>query len=443
MYEIDDEQFWINYEKKSYLDIFYIRNKVWRSLITARPPIGARNEMMKKENPFPNNKNMLYFNIPFCASRCSFCLYYTKNYESELVDKYLNALEKEVEAISNTEYVKSTRFECVYFGGGTPSLLNESQIDRVADIVYKNFQFTDELEISFEANPSSISLDKVMALKRNNFNRISLGIQTFNDKYLNQMNCKHNSKEAKEVINMLLDKGFNVNVDLIYGFQGQTEEELHMDLEEILNFKNLHHISIFPLRLVTQTPLYNKLEKKQELNIQEHQNIIIQYHEYIDSFFKNNAYISEEESVHYYKQGFRPHRYQSLDGRIIGIGSGAGTLLDNIESGNIFDVDDYIDGINSQNSAAFADSVITDEQMYERYILYRLLYMNRSLPDLKGIIGKRFSEFYGIDIGERYEKVISHLLAKKFIVLESQRVVFTERFINILKNFRFGTPSVI
>ncbi|ACL75245.1 coproporphyrinogen-III oxidase family protein [Ruminiclostridium cellulolyticum] len=443
MYEIDDEEFWKIYETKSYLDIFYIRNKVWRSLIPARPPIGSRNEMMQKENHFPNNKNMLYFNIPFCASRCSFCLYYTKIYERELVDRYLDALEKEVEAISNTKYVKSTRFECVYFGGGTPSLLNEKQIDRVANIVFKNFQVTDELEISFEANPSSLSLDKVMALKRNNFNRISLGIQSFNDKYLKQMNCRHNSKEAKEVINMLLEKGFNVNIDLIYGFQGQTEEELQMDLEEILNFKNLHHISIFPLRLVTQTPLYNKLEKQQELNIQAHQNKIVKYHECIDSFFKNNSYISEEESVHYYKRGFHPHRYQSLDGRIIGFGSGAGTLLDNVESGNKFDVNDYIEAINSKNSAAFADSVITDEQMYERYILYRLLYMNRSLPDLKGIIEKRFSEFYGIDIGDRYEKVIGHLLAKKLIVLDGQRVIFTDKFLNILKNFRFGTPSVI
>lgn len=443
MYEIDDERFWENYAKNDYLDIFYIRTKVWRGLVKARPPINARSQAMIQVNRFPANKNMLYFHVPFCASRCSYCLYYTKIYDKASVDEYLRAIAKEVESISDTEYIQSTRFECVYFGGGTPSMLAEEQIDWIAALLFQKFHFTDDLEISFEVNPASITEAKMKALKRNNFNRISLGIQSFNDKYLKEMNCKHNAAEAREVVRKFLDEGFIVNVDLIYGFSGQTKEELKNDLEEILKLKGVHHISAFPLRLVTQTPLYHELEKRQELDLRLHQHRLANYLALISQFLKSQGYICEEESVHYYREGFRPHRYQSLDGRIIGFGAGAGTLIDNVESGNIFDVKEYIDNVTSGNGSAFADSVITDEQTYERFILYRLLYMNRSLPDLKGLIGKRFREFYGIDIGGRYEKVIGYLLRKRWIEMNGEQVIFTSQFNNILKNFRFGTPSII
>ena len=191
----------------------------------------------------------LYVHIPFCEHICSYCDFCKMFYNTELCDKYLDVLLKELEDCNINSKLKT-----IYIGGGTPSCLNAYQLERF--LFELNRCLDDEYEFSIEVNPENISEDKIKLLSKYGVNRVSIGVQTFNEKYLSFLNRKHTKEEIIKKINICKEIGFkNINIDLIYGLPNQTIDELNSDIDEFLKL-DITHISTYSLIIEPNTKIY-------------------------------------------------------------------------------------------------------------------------------------------------------------------------------------------
>lgn len=442
-YEDKKENFLNSLSEKKYCDIFNLRSRIETSEWERFSVKDLKRNMLSKKNKFPTTKNVLYTHIPFCLTRCDYCPYFTTPYRANLMEDYLDCLEKEIDNIKDTEYIKSTVFGSLYFGGGTPSILTVDNIKRIVTKIFNSFSFSKEGEFSFESNPSTLTEEKIVALKECGMNRVSLGIQTFNDKFLKEMKCAHTSQKAIEVINMLLDYGFIVNIDMIFGLVGQTKEDILEDVNVLNSLKKPHQVTFFPLRIATGTPLAEMLEEKEGITIKSHFDRLLEFDEFIEEKMKNKDYLREESPVFYHKIGAKAHEYHSTATRVVGIGASAGTLLDECESSNYRIVDEYMDAIKNNKSTALSGVPLTIEQAYERFILYQIIYMNRSIPNFKEIVAKNFYDYYKVPIGDLYDKVVQDMVRIHYIEKDTDRIRFTTRMWMILNKVKIGMPSII
>ena len=160
----------------------------------------------------------LYIHIPFCISKCIYCDFNSIVTKSQIVDEYLKAIEQELQSTTGKR-----SFKTVFIGGGTPTALNETQLDRLLNIISKHVDVTNLKEYTIEVNPGTLSDEKVIIVKNSHVDRISIGIQSFNDRYLKLLGRIHSANEAKDIFLNLREKGFNnISIDLIYGYPAQT-----------------------------------------------------------------------------------------------------------------------------------------------------------------------------------------------------------------------------
>lgn len=199
----------------------------------------------------------LYLHIPFCKQACSYCDFYFVTRTSER-EHFVERLTEEIYSYSDTGYAQET-VQTIYFGGGTPSLLEPAQIDRILSAVYEVFP-VDAREITFEMNPDDVTADFLEALRSIGINRASMGVQSFQPELLEFMHRAHNREEALECIELLDKTGFDTyTVDLIYGNPGQSPEQLDEDLETLLHF-DPPHISAYSLTVEPRTRLGKQVE---------------------------------------------------------------------------------------------------------------------------------------------------------------------------------------
>ena len=193
----------------------------------------------------------VYIHIPFCESICSYCDFCKFLKNDEWINKYLIALEKEIKS----KY-KGEEIETLYIGGGTPSCLNIEQLSKLFKII-KIFNKSKNIEFTFECNIENITEEKLKLLYENGINRLSIGIQTFKEKYLSFLNRNHTKDNIVEKINLAKKIGFkNINIDLIYALPGQTLEELNKDIDEFIAL-DIPHISTYSLIIEEHTILNN------------------------------------------------------------------------------------------------------------------------------------------------------------------------------------------
>jgi len=202
----------------------------------------------------------IYIHIPFCKQKCYYCDFYTHQ-NLKYVDEYLQALANEV--VLRKDFFKNTdnQINTIYFGGGTPSVLNSGQVRFLLDVISDNFTIEKKTEITFEANPDDLSAGYLKKLKAVGVNRLSIGIQSFNDSYLKLMNRRHNGAEAQDAVKQAQDAGFdNISTDLIYGLPDSNITTLESDLQKMAKLK-IQHISAYHLTYEQKTVFGNYLKK--------------------------------------------------------------------------------------------------------------------------------------------------------------------------------------
>lgn len=201
----------------------------------------------------------IYIHIPFCKSRCSYCDFATGLYNSDLAERYVKALEIDIQTTRETELSKTV--DTIYFGGGTPSMLSQSQIERLLDAVHKRFQVEPTAEVTMEINPGSVSKSTLSEFRHAGINRASFGAQTFDDGELARLGRAHTSTDTLKTFDALRQAGFdNISFDLIAGLPGQTMEGWQSNVERSLRLKP-EHLSFYLLEVHSGTPLAQHIER--------------------------------------------------------------------------------------------------------------------------------------------------------------------------------------
>lgn len=199
----------------------------------------------------------LYLHIPFCAKRCLYCDFFS-NTEMKYKEAYVEAVVREMEL--RKEYIGGEAVETIYFGGGTPSQLSAADFDKLFNAIHRLFDTSHCTEVTLEANPDDMTPEYVSALRTFPFNRVSMGVQSFNPADLRFLNRRHSREQAIRAVGLCKENGLtNISIDLIYGLPGQTLSAWEANLEEALGL-DVPHLSAYHLIYEEGTALYKLME---------------------------------------------------------------------------------------------------------------------------------------------------------------------------------------
>ena len=274
----------------------------------------------------------VYIHIPFCNSICSYCDFCKLLYNENIVDKYLDSLEKEIKDNYKNEIINT-----LYIGGGTPSSLNIKELNKLFDII-KIFKINKKYEFTIEMNLSDINEEKLKLFKENGVNRISIGVESVNPKYFEFLNRKSNKNEVISKIELVKKYFNNFNIDLMYAFPNEEIKEVIDDLSFIISM-NPTHISIYSLIIEEHTKIFiDKITPiDEELESKMYYNIIKE--------LKKNGY-NHYEISNFAKEGFESVHNQVYwnNEHYYGFGLGASGYISNIRYTNTRSINKYLDG---------------------------------------------------------------------------------------------------
>jgi oxygen-independent coproporphyrinogen III oxidase len=246
-----------------------------------------------------NNNPGLYIHIPFCRSKCPYCDFYSHT-DLSLVSSWLRALEKEMGFYKD----QFPRLDTLYLGGGSPSVLDEEQLASLFELLFARFHFEPDSEITIEANPNDLNPTKLKQLKGLRINRISLGVQSFDDQELSFLGRRHSAEEAATALMWIREIGFtNLGIDLIYGLPAQSVTQWLKSLEKALAFQP-EHLSCYQLTIAKGTLLWVRKEKGKIQPISEAEE---------EGFFQATSnFLQEHGYIHYEVSNFaRKEKYFS------------------------------------------------------------------------------------------------------------------------------------
>ncbi len=195
--------------------------------------------------------------IPFCEGRCAFC-YFPVNCDKQIYSTYLSALKKVLHTYAQTKYVKSSVFTELYIGGGSPSVLNETQITDILDFCQTNFNLSKDCTTKFTACTTSLSNEKITLLSKHGVSQLDIGIQTFDEEFRKLLLLRDSSKAAQSKLKAVKKSGLGVSIDLLYNLPGQTLQQWENDLKQALELE-VESVDCYPLDLYADTPLARKI----------------------------------------------------------------------------------------------------------------------------------------------------------------------------------------
>lgn len=298
----------------------------------------------------------IYIHIPFCESRCIYCGFYSTTHNT-LQHRYTDALLKEMELRRN-ELGNNYSIDTIYIGGGTPSVLQANELQRILATV--NVSFTVKArEITIEMNPDDITPELVAKVKAMGINRISMGVQTFSDQRLRFIRRRHTSLQAMKAVEIVRNAGIiNVSIDLMFGFPGETVEDWQQDVEQALALAP-SHISAYSLMFEEETPLYHMLKLGKVKQIDEETSLAM--YTLLTNRLKANGYEHYEIS-NYALPGCRSIHNSSYwhDTPYLGFGASAHSYTGNKRSWNVDNIKEYIEAIEQCTLPSTAEEIDAD-----------------------------------------------------------------------------------
>jgi len=320
----------------------------------------------------------LYIHIPFCKKKCNYCDFISFENSEHIIDNYLKFINKEIKLVNINDYKPDT----IYVGGGTPSILTEQQIGTLFKIIYSNFNCGNIQEISYECNPESLTETKLRILKDFNVNRLSIGLQSFNNKYLKILGRLHTTDKFTESFYQARNIGFdNINVDLIYGIPGQTLADWKSELKKIVNISP-EHISVYPLTIEKGTKFYKN-------GIKINDDLQADMYEYAINYLVKKGYEHYEIS-NLGKIRCKHNQIYWKNEPYLGIGLNAVSYIDGIRRKNTDNINEYF-AILEKNELPIIESEKLDSEKSssERIILgLRLIEGIELMPDENKFITK-------------------------------------------------------
>jgi oxygen-independent coproporphyrinogen-3 oxidase len=366
----------------------------------------------------------IYIHIPFCKGFCNYCDFYSITDNSE-AETFVQAVMRETEM--QARYLDGETVETVYFGGGTPSLLTVGQTGQIISAVRKNFSFSDDPEITVEVNPDDVYEGYFRELAGTGVNRVSLGVQSWNDKRLKYLGRRHDAGQSAKALELAFKEGIvNVSVDLIYGLPGMTTGDLKLDLEETFVFP-VTHISAYHLTIEEGTR-FGKMKKEKKLNEpdEETSNAMFSllgnmcrekgFIHYEISNFALPGYISRHNSA-YWKQ--IPY---------LGLGPSAHSFNRTSRQWNISDVKKYIRSISGGN-VPFEKEDLDKLTIFNEYVMTSLRTMwGIDLEHVEAYYDKELHD-YLVNLSGKYIRYGLMRREKNTLVLTDQGRMISDNII--------------
>lgn len=325
----------------------------------------------------------IYIHIPFCKQRCNYCDFY-KEISLSHTGRFTEALRSEL--IQRSNYLNSASVRTIYFGGGTPSVLLFGQFNSIFETLYEHFSIDSNAEITLEANPDDLTPDYLRMLSNLPFNRISIGIQSFNDNELRAVNRRHTAQQATMAVQEARKAGFrNISIDLIYGLPGQSMEQWKINLEKAFELEP-EHISAYGLTFEEGTGLWKQREKGLVKEVPDE--LMLEMYRYMMLQMNEKGYDAYEIS-NFAKPGYRSlHNSSYWDmSTYLGAGPSAHSYNGYSRQWNIAHLLRYMEGI-ELNQAVFEIEHLDEKDAYNDFIMVRL-------RTSEGIDLKKLSTHYG------------------------------------------------
>ena len=353
-----------------------------------------------------------YVHIPFCTQICYYCDFSKVFIKNQPVDSYLKHLLEEFRSYD------IQKLRTLYIGGGTPTALSAPQLEVLLDGLTKNLDLSALEELTIEANPGDLDADKIAVLKQSPVNRVSLGVQTFDNKMLKKIGRSHLEKDIYENIDRLKLAGFdNISIDLIYALPGQTMAQVKDNVAKAISL-DIPHMSLYSLILENHTVFMNRMRRgklplpKEELEAEMFEYIIAEL---------ERAGFEHYEISNFSKSGFESrHNLMYWDNaEYYGIGAGASGYVDGIRYKNHGPIRHYLNAVETGDARITEEHLTQKEQMEEEMFL--------GLRKKSGVSMARFEEKFGRSFDGLYGEIIRDLVQQGLMQIDGDRVRMTKR----------------
>lgn len=359
----------------------------------------------------------VYIHIPFCHQICNYCDFNKFFFQNQPVDEYIESLGKEMALWK--EQLQDAQIETIFIGGGTPTSLSELQLERLLTLIHQHIPMNHVVEFTSEANPDELTLEKMQVMRKFGVNRLSMGVQTFDQDLLKVLGRTHSNEHVYEVIENAKKIDFpSISIDLMYGLPNQTMEQWKYSLQEAFRLK-IPHISSYSLLVEPKTVFYN-LMSKGKLSLPG-EDLEAEMYGYLMDEMKKQGYSQYEISNYSHEGKQSKHNLIYWDNdEYFGFGAGAHGYVNNTRYSNHGPLKKYMQTIDQGEKPLVMQKEVTfTEKMEEEMFL--------GLRKNAGVSLKRFENRYGQTLTEAYGKEIEELIQKEFIVIENEFVKLTRR----------------
>ena len=363
----------------------------------------------------------IYIHIPFCKQKCFYCDFCSFANKNEMQEKYVEAVINEIKNITHKEKYTVTT---IYFGGGTPSILNSEYIKNILQEIESSFKILDDAEITIEINPGTVNEEKLKKYKEYGINRLSIGLQSANDKILKNIGRIHDYKQFEETFFYARKCGFkNINVDLMIGLPTQSIEDVKQTLEKIIQ-KNPKHISVYSL-IIEEGTIIEKLINENKLQLPDEETERIMYWTVVNEL-KENGYNQYEIS------NFSKKTYESKHNtncwkqkQYIGLGTSAHSYLNKKRYSNTNNIEEYIKNIQENN---ISKNITIHEEQTEESTMNE--YMLLGLRMIQGININDFKQKFKTDPTIKYKEILEKLQKENLIQITKTSIKLTKQGID-------------
>lgn len=372
----------------------------------------------------------LYIHIPFCVKKCAYCDFLSGPTDEKTVVKYVEALEREIE--SYRKFAKDYEVTTIFFGGGTPSLLDGTQMMEIMNTIRDTFLVKEDAEITMEANPGTVTEENLLAYKEVKINRISFGLQSAKNEELRMLGRIHTFEEFLESYELAKRAGFsNINVDLISAIPGQTLTSWEETLRAVVSLEP-GHISAYSLIVEEGTPfakLYGEGGSREEMLPSEEEERRI--YERTEEILKEAGYHRYEIS-NYAKDGFECRHNLGYWGRkeYLGLGLGASSLIHETRFHNTECMESYLKNAGNGNVLREDEEVLTTKEQMEEFVFL-------GLRKAEGIKELDFEEKFGKSIWECYGDNLRKVMGDGLLIKKSGCLKLTKKGIDV-SNYVFA-----
>lgn len=366
----------------------------------------------------------IYVHIPFCKRKCSYCDFKSfSNIDEINQKKYVDALIKEIQNSQNTnKYIVTT----IYIGGGTPSFINETYIKDILQAIYKKWEIKNDVEITIEVNPGTITKEKLEAYKNMGINRLSIGLQSTNNYLLNKIGRIHSYEEFIENYILARKIGFeNINIDLMLALPEQNMEDLMQSVKKVINL-NPEHISIYSLILEENTELWKKVKNKEENLVED--DFEREMYWKSKKAFEAAGYIHYEIS-NYAKPGFESKHNKNCwsQKQYLGFGIAAHSYFNGKRFYNVEDLNKYITNIEKNE---FKNNIIIEEENRTKEDIAKE-YMMLGLRKIEGVSISEFQRKFELNPLFYFRFEISKLQEMDLIEVDLDNIRLTKKGLDL------------